>query len=455
MSASAKSQPLGRRITGSPSGGCQSSVNSGVIGGLSMSAATSSHAPSFDLADPALRRDPYPAYEHLREEAPVHLTENGLWVISRYAECAAILKDRRWSSDSRNAEARGVFSEHSEIMQTEVEVRPYLFFDPPGYVPTRPFLFLDAPDHTRLRTLVSKAFTASALNALRPRVERLARGMIDRAASKGAMEIVSDLAYPLPVAVICDLLGVPMADESLFHRWSPLLASVIEPDFLRTPEEREKTREALGVIGIYFQDLIARREKSRGADLLSELIAAEHEGQALTGDEILATCLFLLIAGHETTVNLIANGALALLENPAQLHRLVGKEVTGRAATEELLRYDSPVQIAARTTTEAVAVADAQVPAGAQVLLLLGSANRDAGTFDEPDRLDLARANASRHLAFGSGVHSCLGAPLARMEGEIALSALGPLLRRAEVEVEPRYRAQGVLRGLDELRLRF
>lgn len=422
--------------------------------------ASSSAAVGFDFADPAFRRDPYPTYGELREQRPVLRTEHGYWVVSRYSDCLAVLKDHhRFSSDARNAISVGVFPEHSAIAGRDVEIRPYLFFDFPRYIDGqpfdegRPFLFLDPPDHTRLRRLVTQAFTRSALEAWRPRVREVAQQLLDAAAERGDVELVADLAYPLPVTIICELLGVPVADTPLFRQWSGALAATITPEFLLTASERERSREAGVVLGGYLGQLMTERRSRPGDDLLSGLLLAEAEGDQLSEVEVLFTCLLLLVAGHETTVNLLGSGTLALARHPEQGRLLRAQPGMARAAVEELLRFEPPVQVAARTPLAEMEISGEMVPAGEQLVLLLGAANRDPSVFADPDRLDLRRPNAARHLSFGSGIHHCLGAALARLEAEEAIPAVLARFPHLELRGEPRYRSDSILRGLEELPL--
>jgi cytochrome P450 len=412
-----------------------------------------------DLKDPEFRRDPYPHYARLRAEHPVVRTEGGYWLVSRYADCGAILKDQAlFSSDARNARTSEVFIEQSGVLGTSVEVRPQLFYDFPRVGEQgeeieegRPFLFLDPPNHQRIRRLVTHAFTRTALESWRPRVRALADELLQSAVERGQIELVRDLAYPLPVTVICELLGVPIADLALFRKWSGPLAALIEPGFLLGKEERERSREAAPILGNYLLELTSERRANPSEDLLSALIAAEEEGSQLTEAEIVFNCLFLLVAGHETTVNLIGNGTLALLRNPDQRALLQKEPNLARRAVDELLRFDPPVQIVARTPLEEVEIAGQPIPAGEQVVLLLGAANRDPAVFEDPDTLNLRRDNASQHMAFGSGIHHCLGAVLARLEGEEAIRAVFDRLPELELAGQPRYRNDSVLRGLEAL----
>jgi cytochrome P450 len=401
---------------------------------------------SFNPFDPVFRRDPVPSYHRLREEDPTHHSPLGVWVFTRYADCLAVLRHPHASSDARNSSSFQDFFEtlNGEDAEALSDMRRL-----------RPFLFMDPPDHTRLRGLVAKAFTPRVVDGLRPRVQQLVDDLLDAVADRGEMELIEDLAYPLPVRVISEMLGVPPEDHETFKSWSRELARSLDPDFMVPADVLERRRQAVLAFNDYFRDLIAERRARPRQDLLSALIAAEDEGHRLTEDELLSTCTLLLVAGHETTVNLIGNGALALLRHPDQLARWRDDPSLARSGVEELLRYDPPVTMTARIALEDIEVGGTTVETGGQVILLLGAANRDPAQFPDPDRLDLARGQ-NHHLAFGHGIHFCLGAPLARVEGQVALSAL--MQRFPDLGLaadEPDYKENIVLRGLDKLPLRF
>jgi unspecific monooxygenase len=390
----------------------------------------------FNPFDPAYRADPYPVFKRLREEAPVHQSPLGFTVLSRYADCAAMLRDPRASSNGSNATAfeERVVTEEARAIKTE------------------PFLFMDPPDHTRLRGLVTRAFTPRVVEGLRPRIEQLVRELLDAARERGgSMDVIADLAYPLPVTIISEMLGVPPEDSELFQGWSRDLARGLDPDFVLPPDTQATRDEAIVQFAQYFVELIEKRRRTPGDDLLTALIAAEEEGNKLSEDELLATCILLLIAGHETTVNLIGNGMLTLLRHPQRLAELRDDPSLIRTAVEELLRFDPPVQMTARTALEDLAIGDVTLPKGQFAVLLLASANRDPAQFERPDELDLRREE-NRHLAFGMGIHFCLGAPLARIEGQVALAELARRLRQPELATDsPAYKENLILRGLRAL----
>ena len=398
-------------------------------------------APTFDPFDPAFRTDPHPIYKRLREENPVHPGPIGGLVLTRHADCLTVLRHPAASSDERNGELFKALDAAGEIDHELSD--------------NRPFLFLDPPDHTRLRRLVSKAFTPRTVERLRPRVQALVDELLDAVADAGSMELIEDLAYPLPVQVISEMLGVPPEDHERFKGWSKDLARGLDPDFILPPEVLERRNQAVTAFSEYFLELIAERRRSPRDDLLSALVAAEDEGDRLTEQELLSTCTLLLVAGHETTVNLIANGTLALLRNPDQLQRLRDDPSVARSGVEELLRYDPPVQLTGRVALEDIELDGATVEAGTFALLLLASANRDPDAFPDPDRLDLGRTD-NHHLAFGFGAHFCLGAPLARLEGEIALTTLVRRCPDLALAIDtPRYKENLILRGLAELPVSF
>ena len=398
----------------------------------------------FNPLDPNFRLDPYAVYARLRAEEPIHDSPLGAVVLSRYADCLAILKDHRSSSDARNSE---IFKNAVEEGKVDPEQQ--------GLNDTQPFLFLDPPDHTRLRGLVSKAFTPKVVDGLRPRIQELVDELLDAVAAKGSMEIIEDLAYPLPVVVICEMLGVPAEDHATFKEWSREAARSLDPEEILPPEVQERRRQAMESFADYFRALIEERRKDLKDDLISALIEAEEAGDKLSEEELLSTCVLLLVAGHETTVNLIGNGALALLRHPDQLEMLRNDPSLAPRAVEEILRYDPPVQMTGRTALEDIQIGGVTIRKGQQAILLLAAANRDPEQFADPDRLDITRSD-NRHLAFSFGTHFCLGAPLARLEGEIALGTLVRRFQDLKLQTEaPEYKENITLRGLASLPVAF
>jgi cytochrome P450 len=397
---------------------------------------------AFNPFDPAFRSDPYPTYRRLRNESPVHQSPIGL-VLSRYADCSALLRDPRVSSDQNKADIASVMFSAESTPTVEAESG------------AKPFLFMDPPDHTRLRGLVNKAFTPRVVERLRGRVQQIVDELLDAVATKGEIEVIEDLAYPLPVRVICEMLGVPPEDHETFRGWSHDVARSLDPDFVLPPDFKERRQRTFDQLREYFLGLIAQRRAEPRDDLISALIAAEEQGQVMSEDELVTTCGLLLVAGHETTVNLIANGTLALLRHPRQLQRLRDDPALIRTAVEEALRFDPPVQMTARIALEDIDVGGATFRKGQLAILLLAAANRDEAQFQDPETFDIGRED-NRHLAFGMGIHFCVGAPLARVEGQIALDAIARRLQNPTLMIEkPAYKENLVLRGLEALPVRF
>jgi cytochrome P450 len=391
------------------------------------------------LADPALLPDPYPVLATLREASPFAAAGGAMMVVGRHAQCSAILRDPRASSERNRS----------------------LLAPPELWAQRAPsFLSLDPPDHTRLRRLVAKAFAPRVIAALAPRIRQLC-GELLTAAARGdggqrELEVVSQLAYPLPVRIICELLGVPAGDHSRFAGWSASLAHSVQPQFVAPdPALAAEAAQARLEFADYFRELIAARRARPADDLLSELIRAEDDGQRLSEAELIATCVLLLVAGHETTVGLISNAILALLRHPDQLVALRADPGLAAGAVEETLRYDAPVQLTGRVARGIMQVGGVSVPDGAVLLLLIAATGRDPDAFADPDRFDIRRAPGN-HLAFAAGPHFCLGAPLARLEATIALQAFAA--RVADPEFDPAglaYKPNLNLRGPERLAVSF
>jgi cytochrome P450 len=391
-----------------------------------------------DLADPAILPDPYPVLAGLREASPFAQVDGALVVAAKHADCAAVFRSPNASSE------RG---------------KSLIAADRRGNTDRASFLSLDPPDHTRLRRLVSKAFTPRTVALLEPRIRAITTELLDAAAVAGHLEVVSQLAYPLPVRIISEMLGVPLAEHPRFAGWSARLAHSLQPEFGHDPERARARAEAAEVarneFAVYFRELIAARREHPGRDLLSDLIRAEDNGQTLTEEELIATCVLLLVAGHETTVGLISNAILALLRHPAQLAALQASPELAPGAVEETLRYDAPVQLTGRVARGGMQVGDVTAKDGALVLLLLAATGRDPAAYPDPDTFDIRRG-ATGHLAFAAGPHFCLGAPLARLEATIALEEFSRRLVSPELdESQLAYKPNLNLRGPETLVVDF
>lgn len=385
----------------------------------------------FDPRSPAFRADPYPYYDMLRAFAPVfHWEAWNIWFLTRHEDCATLLRDNRLGHATGYA---GVPENQRPLVEMQAEW----------------LLLKNPPDHTRLRGLVHKAFTPRIVEQMRAKIQEITDRLLDKVQDSGRMDLIADLAYPLPVTVICEMLGVPAADQDEFHSWSNDLARSL--DLTDEAAVYDQAAEAAVVFRKYLEGLAAEKRARPGSDLLSMLVQVEEAGDKLTEDELYATCTLLFIAGHETTINLIGNGTLALLREPEQLARLLADKGLLRTAVEELLRYNSPVQLTSRVVFEEIVVGGQTIPRGSQVAFLLGAANRDPERFSEPNKLDIGR-EPNPHLALGGGIHYCLGAPLARMEGMIALETLLRRMPGLRLETdEPMYRNNYALRGLESL----
>lgn len=394
---------------------------------------------SIDFLNGEFIRNPYPVYAAAREKEPVVrvILPNGryAWIVTTYEDAVSVLNDTRFVTTHA----------HDESVQGELP--PHLA------IVTRNLSSVDPSDHRRLRRLVQKAFTPRMVEGLRGRIEELTNQLLDEVETKGEMRLIEDFAFPLPINVICEMLGVPSEDQDKFRDWSNVIMEGIN-----NPAFAQKTDETLIQFVDYLQQLVARRRDSLKDDLISELIRVEDEGDMLTEHELYAMVFVLIIAGHETTVNLIGNGLLALLEHPEQKAMLQQQPELIHTAIEEILRYDGPVEVTnARWAVVDVTLKGKLIKKGDMVFTSLSSANRDKSNFPEPDRFDITR-QVNNHLAFGKGVHYCLGAPLARLEGEIAISTLlrrMPGLRLKNKLDSLEWRRGMIIRGLKEIPLSF
>jgi cytochrome P450 len=395
--------------------------------------------PLFNPLAPEFIRDPYPHYERLRSTDPVHVTPHGMYLASRHAEVSLVLRDKRFGKD---------FVERSKR-----RYGPKIMEEPIFRSMSHWMLQQDPPDHTRLRGLVVKAFTARHVEDMRPRIQQVVDQTLDRVAERGRMDLIEDYAFRLPVTIICDMLGIPEEHREAFYSGSRDGGRILDPVPL-TPSEIAQGNAGNLMAQMYFQQLFELRRRNPGDDLTTQLVQAEENGSKLSNEELTANIILLFGAGHETTVNLIGNGLLALHRNPDQLALLKARPELIANAIEEFLRYDSSVQLTGRVALEDIEdLGGKNIPRGETVLCLLGSANRDPAVYpDQPDRLDITRQNV-RPLSFGGGIHFCLGAQLARIEAEVAIATL--LRRLPDLKLDDaenaEWRPTFVLRGLKRL----
>ena len=388
---------------------------------------------SLDLTDAAFVADPYPTFARLRRENPVLWHEaTGQHLAFSFALCNAVLRDRRFG-------------------RLWTDKAPTERFEPFNRLHRNQMMENEPPDHTRLRSLVAKAFARGHVERLRPRVQQLADGLLDKVAASGEFDLIEDFAEPLPVAVIAELLGVPEADRHLLRPWSQAIVKMYE--YGRTAPVETDAVAASTEFSDYMRDLAARRRAEPRDDLVSHLVLAEERGQMLTEDELVASAILLLNAGHEASVNAFGNGVVTLLDHPEQLARLRADHGLVASALEEMIRFDSPLQLFERTAREDMQVGEVTIREGERVAALLGSANRDPNFFDDADTFDVGRT-PNHHIGFGAGVHHCLGAPLARMELQISLPALLDRFPRLELAGAPVRRPTFVLRGYESVPVR-
>ena len=388
---------------------------------------------------PESKADPYPMYEKVRRGDPVR-SGLGAWVTVSHATAEAVLRDRRFSP--------------SPTHMRRYKPPSYPPGDPRADLPAADLLTMDPPDHTRIRRLVSGAFTPKAIAALEPRIREVAAGLLDQAGTSD-FDLIDALAFPLPIAVICHLLGVPAEDQAKFRAWGHDVAATLEPQTAGAVLSQSRAAEV--ALSEYLRDLVSKRRADPDDSLLSALIAVEEDGDRLTHTELVSTALLLLVAGFETTVNLIGNGTVALLTAPdgrQQWDRLRQDPALVPAAVEELLRYDSPVQMTSRNATQDVEVGGTLIRRGTPIVVAIGGANRDPEVFDQPGRLLTDRPNAGRHLSFSLGAHHCLGAALARLEGRIAVEELTSRYPAVTLAGTPVRRPLLVLRGFESVPVR-
>jgi unspecific monooxygenase len=394
---------------------------------------------AFDPWDPAFLADPYPAYAELRERGRVQYFEpTGQWLVSHHADVSALLRDRRLGRTYQHRFTHEDFGRTAPPAEHE----PFHTLNDHG------MLDLEPPDHTRIRRLVSKAFTPRTVEQLKPYVTQLAGELVDGLVRQGGGDLLTDVAEPLPVAVIAEMLGIPESDRAPLRPWSADICGMYE---LNPPEEvAAKAVRASVEFSDYLLQLIAERRKEPGEDLISGLIAAHDEGDRLTEQEMISTCVLLLNAGHEATVNATVNGWYALFRNPDQLAALRADHTLVPSAIEELMRYDTPLQLFERWVLDDIEVDGTTIPRGTEIAMLFGSANHDPEVFRNPERLDLARED-NPHISFSAGIHYCIGAPLARIELAASMTALLEKAPTLSLAAEPRRKPNFVIRGLEGL----
>jgi cytochrome P450 len=397
-----------------------------------------------NLQRPELRADPYPFYAQIQAQDPVHWDEAlGFWVVTRYTDVAAVFNDKRFSR------AEGLMKGFKRLPESEQATAK-----PVDEAFSKMMTYADPPYHTQLRGLVNKAFTPRVVEHIRPHIQQIVDHLLNAAQAKGQMDIIRDLAHPLPIIVISEMLGLAVEERQRFKGWSDDLFATLGI-VRRAPNLMEKAGQSLAEMTTYITALSKERSLQPREDLLTGLVTAVDEGNRLTQEELVANVGLLLAAGHETTTNLIGNGLLALLRNPDQMNKLRDNSTLIEGAVEEMLRYDNPVQIVYRSATEDVELDGKHISQGQLVNLMLGAANRDPAHFSEPDRFDITR-NEGRHVGLGLGIHFCLGAALARLEGQLAFTTLlrrFPDLRLATDTLE--WQEHPTFRGLKSLPVAF
>ena len=386
--------------------------------------------------------NPYPAYEELRRAGRIHYDERtDHWLVPHHADVNALLRDRRFG---RSYLHLATHEEMGHPLEPEMQA-------PFWHVVRNGMLDREPPDHTRLRSLVSKAFTPRRVAEMRDTIQRIVDGLVDVGLARGEFDLLATVLEPLPVTVIAELLGIPEVDRHLLRPWSAEICLMYELN--PTEDYSRRASQAAIEFGDYLRDLARARRDKPGGDLISGLTQVVDEGDRLTEDELIGTCVLLLNAGHEASVNGSGNGWWALFRNPDQLTRLRADHSLLPTAIEELLRYDTPLQLFERWVLEDAEVCGVQVPRGAELGLLFGSSNRDPDVFTDPDRLDLAR-DPNPHISFGAGIHFCLGAPLARLEMQIAFETILNRMPSLELLAEPEWKPTYIIRGLKSLPVR-
>jgi len=386
--------------------------------------------------------NPFAAMRELREREPLHWSGSlGGWVLTRYEDCRFVFMDKRFSADRMRPFFRHLSPEkRARVKELEWSIGLWA-------------VFMDPPDHTRLRRLMNGGFTSRAIARMEGRIAGIVDELLDAAARLGGMDFVADFSYPLPAAVIMEMLGVPRGELARFKPWSEDMALFVG-NALATPDKYDRAEAATQQMAAYFRALIAERRARPQDDLISALIAAGADGEVLSEAELVATCILLLFAGHETTANLLANGLYHLLKNPDQLALLKAKPELAESAVEEMLRYDGPSAALVRIALEDVQLHGRTIERGQRVFTMLNAANRDPRQFADPERFDIART-PNRNITFGHGIHFCIGAPLARLEGRIAIPRVLERLPDLRLVEEPTWTDSLILRGVKALRLGF
>ena len=413
-----------------------------------MPARTITHTREYELFCQGRLANPYPLYHELLSDAPVHWCEPwGCWVVTRYDDVRQAHANLHLSSDKPRAK----MSVLPELLRSKVDAL--------GQHLSKWVSHSDPPDHTRLLGLVNQAFTPRSIQAMRSRISTIANELIDTVEPRGRMDLIGDFAYPMPVTVVCELLGIPAEDRAQFGVWIEDIVAFLDGPASQLAEVAEQSLSGLTDLTEYFDQIISRKRAEPGDDLISTLLGIEEAGDRLTDEELLAMCVQMLVAGNDTTTGLIGNGIFALLQNGEEMERLSAHPEMIKSAVEEFLRYESPGPRNTRIATEDMEIGGLRVREGQTVALMVGAANRDPMQFPDPDRLDIGRS-PNKHLAFGWGVHFCLGAPLARLEGQIAVSSILrrlPGLRLADEQIadHPPWRHSSGLRLLDSLPVEF
>jgi len=393
----------------------------------------------FDPLSPEFTRDPYPIYDALRRTQPIFFSEAlNLWFMSAYEDVAALLRDRRLG--------RAIDRDEADLPPKNPKYAPFNKLSEHSMFDKEP------PDHTRLRSLVHKVFTPRRVENMRIQIQAITDDLLDTAQPHGSMDLLEDFAVPLPVTVIAALLGVPEADRHLLRPWSRDIVALYELN--HTPEAAERAIQASIDFSDYLRQLARQRKVTPFDDLISALATVEEAGDVLTEDELISTCVLLLNAGHEATVNVIGNGMWALFQNPDQFRLLRDHPETTKTAVEEMMRYDTPLQLFRRWVLEDIDYKGFSLKRGQEIALLFGAANRDPAQFEHPNQLDITRAD-NPHISFSLGIHYCLGAPLARLELQIAIATLMRRLPNMRLSSTPEYRDGYVIRGLKALNVEF